>query len=93
MTPHERHVSDDPGCLRFVTFDPREMLFWEAVMRQKLYVRLVCRRWLVTDIKWKWRNGISFIASVRMTSVSPIDLDSRNIWTMNINVRNGKPVR
>ncbi len=91
MTPHERHVSDDPGCLRFVTFDPREMLFWQAIMQQRLYVRLVGRRWIVTDIKWKFRDGISFIASVRMQSVLEIK-PAADIISVGINMRNGRPV-
>ena len=57
-----------PGTLRFCTFDASEVSFWGALAKQNLYVRLVGRRWFVTDIEWT-SDKQGFIAWIGLRSV------------------------
>jgi hypothetical protein len=59
---------DNPGTLSFQSFDPREISFWQAVGQQKLFVKLVGRRWFVTDVEWRGQpNG--FIGFIQLRAI------------------------
>jgi hypothetical protein len=64
----DRLQRDGPGNIQFVMFNPSELSFWAAVAKQNLFVRLVGRRWYVTDIEWGNERG-GFIGWVKMRSV------------------------
>ena len=64
----DRLHTDGPGNLQFAVFNPGELSLWAAVAKQNLFVRLVGRRWFVTDLEWDAGPG-NFIAWVKMRSV------------------------
>jgi hypothetical protein len=40
------------GEIAFMVWDPRELSFWQHVAQQKLYVRVLGRRWIVRELEW-----------------------------------------
>lgn len=68
MNLRERIESHVPGILDFLVFDPAELSFWEDVARQKLFLRLVGRRWFVDEIEWT-SGPQKFVAWIKLRAV------------------------
>jgi hypothetical protein len=40
------------GEIAFMVWNPAELSFWQHVAQQKLYVRVLGRRWIVRELEW-----------------------------------------